>query len=67
MQKNQGNASITMRPSPETAKRALKEAKARRSAIDKKTDAAPKELDGRGGLDPNRYGDWEIKGLTSDF
>ena len=22
---------------------------------------------GRGGLDPNRYGDWEIKGLTADF
>jgi hypothetical protein len=22
---------------------------------------------GRGGLEPGRYGDWEIKGLTSDF
>ena len=21
----------------------------------------------RGGLEPGRYGDWEIKGLTSDF
>jgi hypothetical protein len=27
----------------------------------------PKEVAGRGGLDPARYGDWEIKGLTSDF
>ena len=27
----------------------------------------PKEKGGRGGLDPARYGDWEIKGLTSDF
>ena len=25
------------------------------------------EKGGRGGLDPARYGDWEIKGLTSDF
>jgi hypothetical protein len=28
---------------------------------------APKEKGGRGGLEPGRYGDWEIKGLTSDF
>jgi len=26
-----------------------------------------KEINGRGGLDPVRYGDWEIKGITSDF
>jgi len=51
----------------EIARRALKEAKIRRDEIDKKTSAAPKEVNGRGGLDPNRYGDWEIKGLTSDF
>ena len=25
------------------------------------------EQGGRGGLDPARYGDWEIKGLTADF
>jgi len=25
------------------------------------------ERDGRGGLEPVRYGDWEIKGLASDF
>ena len=28
---------------------------------------AAKEVAGRGGLDPTRYGDWEIKGLISDF
>ena len=42
----------------------------RRSAGRRREDAqaqAPKEIDGRGGLDPVRYGDWEIKGLTSDF
>ncbi|MBN9270735.1 MAG: DUF1674 domain-containing protein, partial [Mesorhizobium sp.] len=27
----------------------------------------PKEIGGRGGKEPGRYGDWEVKGLTSDF
>ncbi|MFX7571066.1 DUF1674 domain-containing protein, partial [Acinetobacter baumannii] len=27
----------------------------------------PKELQGRGGLEPVRYGDWEIKGIACDF
>ena len=48
------------------AKRALDEAAARRKAIDEKA-AANGEKGGRGGLDPARYGDWEIKGLTADF
>lgn len=52
--------------SPE-AQRALAEAEARRLEIDAKTAMAPKEKGGRGGLDPVRYSDWEIKGLTSDF
>ena len=26
-----------------------------------------KEIDGRGGLDPTRYGDWEIGGKCVDF
>jgi hypothetical protein len=29
--------------------------------------AGKTEKNGRGGLDPARYGDWEIKGLTADF
>lgn len=49
------------------AQRALAEARERRREIDAKAAAAPKEEGGRGGLDPARYGDWEIKGLTSDF
>lgn len=49
------------------AKRALAEAEARRAEIDRQVAAAPKEKGGRGGLDPARYGDWEIKGLTADF
>lgn len=54
-------------PLSEAAKRALAEAEARRAAIDAKTAFAPREKGGRGGLEPGRYGDWEIKGLTSDF
>jgi len=49
------------------AQRALAEAEARRLAIDAAGAMAPKEKGGRGGLEPGRYGDWEIKGLTSDF
>lgn len=49
------------------ARRALAEAEARRLAIDEATALAPREKGGRGGLEPGRYGDWEIKGLTSDF
>jgi hypothetical protein len=46
------------------ARRALAEAEARRATA--KPPPAP-ELNGRGGLDPARYGDWEVKGLASDF
>jgi hypothetical protein len=47
--------------------RAAAEAEARR-AEQAKTDAArAKEVGGRGGLDPTRYGDWEIKGIACDF
>tara|TARA_R110002124_G_scaffold109676_10_gene262851 strand:- start:15024 stop:15227 length:204 start_codon:yes stop_codon:yes gene_type:complete len=49
------------------AERALAEAASRRAAIDAKGAFAQKEEGGRGGLEPGRYGDWEIKGLTSDF
>ncbi|WP_375450832.1 DUF1674 domain-containing protein [uncultured Devosia sp.] len=49
------------------AARALAEAEARRRAIDAKAVEVPRETGGRGGLEPARYGDWEIKGLTSDF
>ena len=52
---------------PPAARRALAEAQARRAEIDARTSDAPPEKGGRGGLDPIRYGDWEIKGLTSDF
>ena len=31
------------------------------------TGAAPREISGRGGLDPTRYGDWEKNGRCIDF
>jgi hypothetical protein len=49
---------------PPAARRALAEAEARRAAPKPET---PNEAHGRGGLDPARYGDWEVKGLASDF
>jgi hypothetical protein len=54
---------------PPAAERALAEAAARRAARERETAAQPagKEVAGRGGLDPTRYGDWEINGLISDF
>ena len=50
-----------------TARRALAEAEARRQDYRQKEAAMPREIGGRGGKEPGRYGDWEVKGLTSDF
>jgi hypothetical protein len=58
-------ACAAVRPIPEAAKRALAEAEERRRRA-AATPAAP-ELSGRGGLDPARYGDWEVKGIAADF
>lgn len=57
-----------MEPAPPLspqALRALAEAEARRA----RTEAVqlPKELNGRRGPEPTRYGDWESKGIASDF
>ncbi len=49
----------------EAAKRALKEAEARKDKA--KMLDLPQELGGRDGPEPVRFGDWEKKGLASDF
>ena len=51
------------------AQRALEEAAHRRLEIDARAAeiAKQKELQGRGGLEPVRYEDWEVKGIASDF
>lgn len=48
------------------AQRALAEAEERRRLADAKP-ARPREIAGRGGVEPTRYGDWEVKGIVSDF
>ena len=50
--------------SPE-AQRALAEAEERRKSLPEVK--LPKEVNGRMGPEPTRFGDWETKGLTSDF
>lgn len=47
------------------AERALKEAEERRRQA--KVEERPKEIGGRDGPDPVRYGDWEKDGIASDF
>jgi hypothetical protein len=49
------------------AKRALAEAEARRQAAAANAKPAPKEFQGPQGPEPTRYGDWETKGIASDF
>jgi hypothetical protein len=55
------------KPLTPAAERALAEAVARRAEIDARAKAMPKEHGGRAGPDPVRYGDWENKGIASDF
>jgi hypothetical protein len=57
------------KPVSEAAARALAEAEARR-ADQERAEAElsrAREIDGRKGPDPVRYGDWEAKGIASDF
>lgn len=51
------------------AERALAEAAARRAAIDAAAARLTEtpEIQGRAGPEPVRYGDWENKGIASDF
>ena len=46
------------------AERALAEAEARRARPEPDR---PREWKGREGPDPVRYGDWEVKGIATDF
>jgi hypothetical protein len=49
------------------AQRALSEAEARRRAAAAAAKPRPKEFQGPRGPEPTRYGDWEHKGIASDF
>jgi hypothetical protein len=59
-----GPAAAARRSQPPAAVRALEEARKRRVQADA---SLPAELNGGRGLDPIRYGDWEVKGLATDF
>jgi hypothetical protein len=48
----------------EAARRALAEAHERRT---KTRPPLPPEINGRAGPEPVRYGDWEVKGVATDF
>ncbi|MEY9125464.1 DUF1674 domain-containing protein [Bradyrhizobium yuanmingense] len=61
------------KPLSPAAQRALAEAEARRQAAaakakdGAKSETKAKELHGPQGPEPTRYGDWERKGIASDF
>lgn len=50
---------------PPEARRAVAEAEQRRRQ--RADQARATEVAGRGGLDPARYGDWEVNGRATDF
>lgn len=51
---------------PPAARRALAEAEARRRAAEKAA-PLPTEEGGPQGPEPTRFGDWERKGIATDF
>jgi hypothetical protein len=55
------------KPLTPAAQRALAEAEARRKAAEADAQQAAKEFQGPKGPEPTRYGDWENKGIASDF
>ncbi len=61
------DASAERKPLSPAAQRALAEAEARRKAAEANPHPMAKELQGPKGPDPTRYGDWENKGIASDF
>jgi hypothetical protein len=60
-------AARSKRELPPAAQRALAEAEERRRRGQLMGSALPKEVNGRDGPEPVRYGDWEVKGIVSDF
>jgi hypothetical protein len=55
------------KPLTPAAQRALAEAEERRRQAAEHAKSMPKELRGPTGPEPTRYGDWERKGIASDF
>jgi hypothetical protein len=55
------------KPLSPAAERALAEAEARRQAAAANARPVAKESGGPKGPEPTRYGDWENRGIASDF
>jgi len=55
------------KPLSPAAMRALAEAEARRQVAAANAKPAAKESGGQKGPEPTRYGDWENRGIASDF
>jgi hypothetical protein len=61
-------ADVAPRELPPAAQRALAEAAERRAAAEAAAkQPRPREINGPKGPEPTRYGDWEFKGIASDF
>ena len=70
MEKAKDSKEVEPKPArdlPEAAKRALAEAAERRKQAEAAAVKRPEEIGGPSGPEPTRYGDWEKKGLISDF
>ena len=55
------------KPLSPAAQRALAEAEARRQAAAARAEPMAREIQGPKGPEPTRYGDWENRGIASDF
>jgi hypothetical protein len=59
--------SAERKPLTPAAQRALAEAEARRKQAEANARPVAREFQGPKGPEPTRYGDWETKGIASDF
>jgi hypothetical protein len=70
-EKSSPSEPASRKPLTPAAQRALAEAEARRKTAEENAPqnaaARPKEFQGPKGPEPTRYGDWETKGIASDF
>ena len=62
-----GEANKSNTELPPAARRALAEAEQRRAERERAAEETPREINGRKGPDPVRFGDWEKNGIASDF
>ena len=67
MQETPANTDAPRKPLSDAAKRALAEAEARRTAAAANAKPTAPEFNGPKGPEPTRFGDWETRGIASDF